>query len=347
MRRMKKQIVLVAAALSCTFMMTSGVKAATGTMTAKQAADEVNSQIASAKNITVDAYVGTVSDKNRISTVAVNRESKITYADYKAIGVPEMYKSGSKLYWHANDGKWYYTKSSSTEDLKTDDVITAKDKCSVTGVKKFNGKKCVVLNVTERRNNWNVKYYLDSSTKKLRGIETGTGKVKVTMTVNTSKKVKLSDKIKKATKKDFTENNMLAQGMNGVMCINSSETVKDVKITSYEELETYLKNIGEKNSNVKSVLAQYNKKYFKNKVLYVKSYKTAVPALGLFAVKNSKSSSGVNVTLTQYNVGAGDSSDAVSRYAVVVEMTKSAAKKINVKNVKIKLSNNTAYMPIG
>lgn len=349
MVKMKKQIILAVTSLTFTFSMMMGANADTGTMTAKKAVKEVNRQIASAANITVDGYAGSISKNNHISTIAVNTKNNLVYADYKAIGIPEMYKKGDKVYWHSDNGKWYSFKQNYDGNRSYDNIaISAKDKCSIAGVKKFNGKKCIVLNTVDSKNSWSVNYYLEASNNKLCGIVTGSKGIKVIMTVDTSKKVKLPAKAKKASKKVMTANDRLAQGINGIVCVDSYGKIQDKKISSYAELKSYIANINEENAGVKSVLKKYNKKYFSKNVLYVKSFSTATPALGMIAVnrETSEKASSIKFTLTQYNVGAGISTGEVKEYAVVTEASKASAKKVSIKNIKINFKENFAYMPL-
>lgn len=346
MIKMKKQIMLAAASLSFTFSMMMGANADIGTMTVKEAVKEVNSQIASAENITIDAYAGSISKDNHISTIAVNTKSGLVYADYKAIGIPEMYKKGDKVYWHSDDGKWYSFKYNYNGNYNNI-AISAKDKCSIAGVKKFGGKKCIALNTVDSNNSWNVNYYLEASNNKLCGIVTGSKGMKVIMTVDTSTKVKLPAKARKASKKVMSVKDRLAQGMNGVVCVDSIEKIQEKKISSYAELKSYIANIDEENAGVKSVLKKYGKRYFSKNVLYVKSFSTPMPAMGMIAVNREmpKKASSIKLTLTQYNVGSAISTGEINEYAVLAEVSKSSAKKVSIKNIKIKFKENSAYMP--
>lgn len=349
MIKMKRQIMLAVASLSFTFSMVMGANADTGTMTAKEAVKEVNSQIASAENITIDGYAGSISKDNHISTIAVNTKSDLIYANYKAIGIPEMYKKDDKVYWHSDDGKWYNFKQNHTNNGNyTNIAISAKDKCSIAGIKKFDGKKCIVLNTVDSKNFWNVNYYLEASNNKLCGIVTGSKGMKVIMTVDTSTKVKLPAKARKASKKVMSAKDRLAQGMNGVVCVDSIGKIQEKKISSYAELKSYIANIDEENAGVKSVLKKYGKKYFSKNVLYVKSFSTPMPAMGMIAVNREmpKKASSIKLTLTQYNVGSAISTGEINEYAVLAEASKSSAKKVSIKNIKIKFKENFAYMPI-
>lgn len=331
--------------LACTLAMPGSVKAAK-TMTVDEATKQVTKQLIESDNLTMQGYLGSVSDDNLISTVAYGKNNSVVYRNINSTGESEMYFLGKNAYWLSSDGKWYHYSMNSDYRVSDYDKILPNDNGVILGTEKFLGKKCVVLKVSEKRIDRDVKYYIDASTKKLKGMVSGTKKTKVIIKVDTSKKVTIPAKVKKAKDKAYTRDERTLKGMNNVVCVKAENAVKAEKITSYTQLKKYISSLSSNDKMLINVLGSFDKNYFKKNVLLIKSKKMTTFGHGAFAVSRTDSSKNIGVTVAEYDMPYDITADtALDTVAVIVQAKKAQAKNVDITGLKIKEVKCDGSMP--
>lgn len=196
MKKIKKVLwVLAVAVMMCAITPTAAD--ADTKLTASGAVKKINSQIAKAKSFNFVYYNGKISSSKLVFKSGVNPKKKIQYNNWTKMGLTETYYYKNKMYWYNKaDKKWYYQNVKKMPATRYN-KISSKAKCAIVADKKFNGKKCTVLKVTQ--DDEVTLYYLNKSNNEWIGMESDGYLV----TVNLKKEIKVPSKVLKAKKKTY------------------------------------------------------------------------------------------------------------------------------------------------
>lgn len=182
----------------------AGTKKASCKVTVKKALSvskiiaSVNSQINKANSKTATFYTSSISSKNMYMAMGVNVKKKIIYlANAKSTtGCDKIYFVGKKVYWHSTaDKKWYYYTDDSGSTLTIDDTAFSAKGAKAKGYKKFAGKYCKVISITQDSQSYDL--YVDASNYEIIGMQQGT----LLVVYDLKKSVDISSTVKKATYK--------------------------------------------------------------------------------------------------------------------------------------------------
>lgn len=211
----KKGVITAKKAGKTTIIAKSGKTTAKCTVTVKKALKvkqiikKVDSQFKNIKNITINAYMQSVSKKNLYMGMGVNLKTKVMYMNIPMFGLPEMYIEGKKVYWNdVTTNTWfYYTMDSddSFDYVDTEELLEGIDEngdYKLVGNKNFNGKRCAVLST--KINGVVAYYYFDLADYSLVGAVQGKGKEKTIMIVDIKTTVDIPVEITSAEYKEFT-----------------------------------------------------------------------------------------------------------------------------------------------
>lgn len=160
---------------------------------------KVNTQISKAKSLNLALYSGKITSSKLAFKTSINGKKKIQYNDMTKMGLTKTYYYKNKMYWYNKaDKKWYYQNVKSMPKTSYNNKITSSMKCSLLADKKFNGKKCIVLQVVS--GDETLLYYLNKSTKEWIGMESDG----YFITVDTKKALDIPAKVLKAKKKKYS-----------------------------------------------------------------------------------------------------------------------------------------------
>ena len=178
-------------------------------LTAKQIIKKANKQFKNVKNFSVSGYIKSIKKKNLYMAMGVNLKTNIVYMDLSLLGFPKMYTDGNKTYWQDIETKaWYYYTSDSDDTVfvDSDDLSEGFDddaKYKLLSNKKFNGKKCAVIRITQ--DGETLDFYFNLANYELIGASQGSGEEKVIITIDTKTVVKIPNKAKNsATYKELS-----------------------------------------------------------------------------------------------------------------------------------------------
>lgn len=178
-------------------------------VTAKQVIKKANKQLRKIKNFSIKAYIGSIKKQNMYMAMGVNIASETVYIDMSMLGIPKMYVNQNKTYWQDTaTNKWHYFTSDSddTEFVDTEDLeegFETDAKYKLLSSKKFNGKKCTVVRMTD--DGETTDFYFNPKNYDLVGATQGSGSEKVIMIIDTKTTVKIpANAIDSATFKEFT-----------------------------------------------------------------------------------------------------------------------------------------------